>query len=298
VFERFSDSAAAYVTLDPNNTAVYKQLYRAAKAKLKLRLKITVKDQEEKEAVMPKLATVEDEVLDPTEEQAVYEPSAPAPEPEIPEPQFSHPAESAPSQTMPFPSFAELQRKLDDLHLHNVARVNQRHSQIRDIPIQSSSTSSSVPVTQCASPSAREKWFAELAGLTKERQAALRKSYRCPVSPAASTYTVYCNNCNEAVPDEHYHCSTCDDGDYDLCQSCIDKGVLCGGDGHWMIKRFVKNGKVINSVTETIAPRIHQTESKATLVQPEESKMANRTCNCCIGGECIAISADAGHVLT
>jgi next-to-BRCA1 protein 1 len=41
VFERYSDSAARFVTLDPQNTAVYKQLFRAAKAKLKLRIKIT-----------------------------------------------------------------------------------------------------------------------------------------------------------------------------------------------------------------------------------------------------------------
>ena len=40
-FERYSDSAASYVTLDPQNTAVYKQLFRAAKAKLKLRIKVT-----------------------------------------------------------------------------------------------------------------------------------------------------------------------------------------------------------------------------------------------------------------
>lgn len=42
VFERYSDSAGSYVTLDPKNPAVYKQLYRAAKAKLKLRFKATI----------------------------------------------------------------------------------------------------------------------------------------------------------------------------------------------------------------------------------------------------------------
>jgi next-to-BRCA1 protein 1 len=42
VFERYSDSAAAFVRLDSDNSSVYKQLYRAAKAKLKLRIKATV----------------------------------------------------------------------------------------------------------------------------------------------------------------------------------------------------------------------------------------------------------------
>lgn len=41
IFERWSDSAASYVILDSNKPAVYKQLYRAAKAKLKLRIKVT-----------------------------------------------------------------------------------------------------------------------------------------------------------------------------------------------------------------------------------------------------------------
>lgn len=41
-FERYSDSAASFVVLDADNLTVYKQLYRAAKAKLKLRLKATL----------------------------------------------------------------------------------------------------------------------------------------------------------------------------------------------------------------------------------------------------------------
>lgn len=44
IFERFSDSAGSYIALDSDNPAVYKQLYRAAKAKLKLRIKATVLD--------------------------------------------------------------------------------------------------------------------------------------------------------------------------------------------------------------------------------------------------------------
>ncbi|KAK4996048.1 hypothetical protein LTR60_007860, partial [Cryomyces antarcticus] len=42
VFERFSDSAGSYITLDASNQHVYKTLFRAAKAKLKLRLRATV----------------------------------------------------------------------------------------------------------------------------------------------------------------------------------------------------------------------------------------------------------------
>lgn len=48
VFERYSDSAGTYVSLEPNNTSAYKQLYRAAKAKLRLRLRATLVNSQEK----------------------------------------------------------------------------------------------------------------------------------------------------------------------------------------------------------------------------------------------------------
>lgn len=144
--------------------------------------------------------------------------------------------------------------------------------------------STEIPVTRGAA--ARDKWFAELAGVSQERQNAIRNNTGCPAT--TSVFSVYCNNCTDAIPDEHYHCSTCDDGDFDLCQACVDDGVLCGGEGHWLIKRFVKNGKVINSTTETIAPKPKATpfsESKTTLVPDENKIIPSRTCNSCIQGK-------------
>jgi next-to-BRCA1 protein 1 len=161
----------------------------------------------------------------------------------------------------------------------------------------SSCSGTDIPVTCGAA--AREKWFAELAGVSQDRQNAIRNNTGMPAPASVSSFSVYCNNCNGAIPDEHYHCSTCDDGDFDLCQACVDNGVLCGGDGHWMIKRFVKNGKVINSTTETIAPKSTFSASKTTLVQPEESKMtATRTCNSCIQGKLEKTYEAANTLLT
>lgn len=68
-------------------------------------------------------------------------------------------------------------------------------------------------------------------------------------------FCIDCNNCNRSIANEHYHCSICEGGDYDLCPQCIDAGALCHGDGHWLIKRVVMNGVVTNSTTETIPPR-------------------------------------------
>lgn len=72
VFERFSDSAAAYVTLDPENVQVYKTLMRAAKAKLKLRIRATVAS--ETNEGQTALATSHDEA-------SMSAPEAPKPRP-------------------------------------------------------------------------------------------------------------------------------------------------------------------------------------------------------------------------
>jgi len=303
IFERYSDSAASFIVLDPNNTSVYKQLYRAAKAKLKLRLKVTIKD---KEPVVPKPATVEDEVpspISPVDEQPTIQ-------------TFSLPTPLAPRAVSPpavksenpiyskravqAPSVNELQGRFEEL-LINQPRFSTAETaysdtrtkgeipsmfQLPEIPKMSSCVPTEVP-SVARSSAARDKWFAELAAVSETRQNAIRNHTGIPVPHSINNvFSVYCNNCSQPIPDEHYHCSTCDDGDFDLCQSCVDDGVLCGGDDHWMIKRFVKNGKVINSTTETIAPKPSASESKTTLVQPEEEEeeedIVTRTCNSCI----------------
>ncbi|KAG0651986.1 ZZ-type zinc finger-containing [Hyphodiscus hymeniophilus] len=306
VFERYSDSAAAFIILDPNNASVYKQLYRAAKAKLKLRLKVTIKD---KEPVTPKPATVEDEEPSsgsPIAEQqststgpasiAATETLVTATYPQQPSlistSSITEPQQ--PSWVSPG-SVAEIQRGFEEL-LINQPRWGQSQASVvpssccstskRDIPSKPQEapkmSNTNIPITRgCA---ARDRWFAELAGVYDDRQNAIRNRTGIPVPSPINIFSVYCNNCEAAIPDEHYHCSTCDDGDFDLCQGCVENGVTCKDDDHWMIKRFVKNGKVINSTTETLSPKLKPaaSESKTTLVAPEEETGATRTCNSCI----------------
>lgn len=91
------------------------------------------------------------------------------------------------------------------------------------------------------------------------------------------------------MENEHFHCSVCDGGDYDLCPSCVDAGIHCPGKGHWMVKRFVKNGCVVNSTTQRIPPKVKAddnqevpgafTEEQARAVYEE---LPTRTCNCCV----------------
>lgn len=99
-------------------------------------------------------------------------------------------------------------------------------------------------------------------------------------------FCIDCNNCGGSIPDEHYHCGACDDGDYDLCLACIDGGVTCYEKTHWLIKRRIQNGCLTTSVTETIAPKKWQDKEVEATKEKETPAVAppvaSRTCNSCI----------------
>lgn len=115
---------------------------------------------------------------------------------------------------------------------------------------------------------------------------------------SGGAFCIDCNNCGQSIPNEHYHCSICDSGDYDLCQDCVNRGALCPGQGHWLIKRIVQDGILTNSTTETIAPRKEsQPKKEATPekvpaplpreepdVVEEKTRLGERTCNTCFKG--------------
>lgn len=141
----------------------------------------------------------------------------------------------------------------------------------------------------------RENFMNQHAQITKKLDSLRRETdqYR---SPPGTNFTICCNNCEEAIPDSHWHCGICDMGDFDLCGDCVEKGNLCDNEDHWLIKRFVKDGKVIPSTTETIGPK------KPTKVEHEEKVPGaftseikreethepldlSRTCNSCVGGK-------------
>ena len=118
-------------------------------------------------------------------------------------------------------------------------------------------------------------------------------------------WSVFCDECDQVISNVHFHCGSCNGGDYDLCQDCIQSGKVCSGEGHWLIKRFVKDGKVINSTTERIAPRMKKQIRVEDLLRKsvdteevekqmpgayaeyvktlaEEPRIPTRTCNSCV----------------
>ena len=110
--------------------------------------------------------------------------------------------------------------------------------------------------------------------------------------PGAS-FTICCNNCDKAISDAHWHCGICDQGDFDVCGECVGKGNLCEGQDHFLIKRFVQDGKVVASTTETIAPKkTAKVEEKVPGAftselkreEPRDLPDLSRTCNSCVQG--------------
>jgi next-to-BRCA1 protein 1 len=90
-------------------------------------------------------------------------------------------------------------------------------------------------------------------------------SHRSPTG----VFCIDCNNCGRSIPNEHYHCSICEDGDFDLCSQCVNSGVSCQSEDHWLIKRIVEDGIVTNSTTERVAPR--------KVEEPRESRTGSET---------------------
>jgi len=266
VFERYSDSAAAYVTLDADKPQVYKTLFRAAKAKLKLRLRATI----------------------PGEEPPVAPQTAPSTAPP------AAPPAAIPPHLVPGYVPSMYRMSTDTL-------APQANAPVSPVIARSPDAKPSPPLSPVSPPKAEEAEHEAPVpqAFTTARQGYFRGfvpvnhhsglAFRPKPSNACTSWVVYCNNCNEPMEDEHFHCSVCDGGDYDLCPACVDNGIHCPGTSHWMVKRFVKNGTVVNSTTQRIAPKAKAeeeqevpgafTDEKQSVTLEEEP---TRTCNCCV----------------
>lgn len=348
---------------------MYKQLFRAAKAKQKLKLRVTTKPIEPvKAAIAPKPVTVEDE---PEEDRPTVPEAGAQQEPEkaiendTPEPlvDVSCPnVEAAPGavgtvvapQTgQDFPGFIKQWRAHGNPRIHlrrdanGVEMVDFLGLPTSSEPLvtrESQEGSSSSTEAQnngagaladlmreaCEKELAQVKKREERANTVKEIMArsAARLSKAEPVdcskpmvpavekkpepnetkAPALQEctkrpFTVCCNSCDRAVPEAHFHCSICDDGDFDLCQDCVNQGISCHGEGHWLIKRTVINGDIKTSNTQIAPKSARPTIAKSSVLPAAPSTLSlsthqsvgpllsewtsgynynGRTCNCCV----------------
>jgi len=279
VFERYSDSAAAYVVLDQTDTAVYKQLGRAAKAKQKLKIRVTIKkpvvDEEEKKG--PKPASVEDAVEDQIPTPKTPEAAEPTTTPVVSPSTSTVPRETAPVTATPERS--EAQMRLESMG--NTLEAIQ----------------ASIMAAAASNKAAQSLCGASRAQSAISRPPPTIAASACKTPLPRTNYAVCCNRCDDIILGSHFHCSTCDDGDYDLCQQCVDQGKLCSNSEHWLIKRCVEDGIIVNSTTERIAPkpkakpRVAEEASAVPAAASQERTIpifndflysSIRTCNCCV----------------
>ena len=319
MFERYSDSAGSYITLDSNNPAVYKQLYRAAKAKLKLRIKASVTDIPSSKPTIP---VDEPVAIDRLTSHRYVPPMNPDPLQVNVAKSSNSDSSSLYSATVPATSLAhpiatDMHRRayIQKLRSANVKyssneslkvdtlKIEETTKIIREEPFEEGD--GEAPLPGFFSP--RQHFYAELESMAGDRRNSLRSADQAFTVPGVA-FTICCNNCDAGIPDAHWHCSICDDGDFDLCGKCVDKGVLCDVDDHWLIKRIVNDGKVVNSTTETIAPKKHAKvedekdvpgafNSNVKEEVAQESADMSRTCNSCVQGESHLVLF-IGHILT
>ena len=265
VFERYSDSSARYVVLVGHDQAVWKQLWRAAKAKLKLRLRVTAvpapNAQEVKEEPAESLLDTDAHIPDATNDTKPLSPS-PKREPDV------------------IKAIINAQKVYG---LGNMSEATLRPEPTTQVRPAMKKRDEDAPLPRAFVDNTR--------GVHKLTMLHGRDQTIC--APLAS-FTVQCNNCNDNISNTHWHCSICENGDYDLCPNCIDFGVHCEIDNHFLIKRTIECGRVINSTMETAARKVMSPAPEKEIpgafdTAPEESlpeaQEMTRTCNCCVNCE-------------
>ena len=60
-------------------------------------------------------------------------------------------------------------------------------------------------------------------------------------------FDVHCDECGMLTTDLHYHCNTCNLGDFDLCSNCVSQGVHCFVPKHQLTKRTRTDGRIVNA---------------------------------------------------
>ena len=292
VFERYSDSASSYVVLDTANASAFKQLYRAAKAKLKLRIRATVFD------AQPPQPVISEVVSEPRKTEESVPATAPAVE-DRPEQKTTQPIPGAfptPKQMRPKPTFVTkptiepfahpfiLKHPTSNLSGETIKPVAQQKKSDGPLIVKDESDDNA-PVPRPFVEKSQTKPLLQRAGVRP-----------IPIPPfAVDEFTVRCNVCSDAIYGAHWHCGICECGDFDLCGKCVDGGVHCYIDDHYLIKRLIKDGKFISSTNEIVPKKTVKPEAEKEVpgafnneTKEEhlpESLELSRTCNCCVSGK-------------
>lgn len=125
---------------------------------------------------------------------------------------------------------------------------------------------------------------AEVGKQLKEAPKPTTSTPKCPavcktaLRPQSSplNFVIFCNLCEKNITGTHYHCGSCENGDYDICDECREAGKHCKESDHWLIKRQLCNGRIISSTTENVI--------KAEKTEKKEPAVTHPKCNVCLNG--------------
>ncbi|CAK7233629.1 hypothetical protein SBRCBS47491_008677 [Sporothrix bragantina] len=137
-------------------------------------------------------------------------------------------------------------------------------------PTPAASAPQPIPVVKC-SRNYDSAWTQGRANPATEQTKTVEPPKLVKMANRPPAFTVCCNSCERKIPDTHYHCSNCEGGDFDLCETCIKVGITCYSPDHWMIRRNIQNGLLVNSTTERIQPRRKFMESQAAQIAEEKA---------------------------
>lgn len=202
VLERYSDSAACYILLDDADPAAYRQLRRAARAKSKLRIRVTTKQMKNMLHNINQLLEFDF---------------------------FSDAATASGCRQSP---------------LFNMQSCVSQDS----TSVQHQSPSQEEPPNNGLLESAGQHYFDEMDPSPQPTLSSppppARPSMEQPPNRPSRAIIIDCNACHKNIRPGtiHYHCGVCEEGDYDLCATCFESGIVCDLE-HWLIKRELCDAK-------------------------------------------------------
>ena len=62
-----------------------------------------------------------------------------------------------------------------------------------------------------------------------------------------TNFFIHCDECGAPSNDLHFHCKGCCEGNFDLCQDCVELGVHCFDLEHVLVERVFKNGRYVEA---------------------------------------------------
>ena len=57
---------------------------------------------------------------------------------------------------------------------------------------------------------------------------------------------IHCDECGSLSSQDHYHCNICEEGNFNLCPTCVSHGVHCWYTQHKMIRRVLRDGILVD----------------------------------------------------